>query len=123
MRSYMTTCFTAIFPFGILAKGEILEEKHLEALGKAGVADMLARGAIKALDDSEKPETPDGEAPEAPADDAEEPTGALPEELPGGEEDVPDDEELTGLDDLVEDEAPVEAAPPAEKRKRRSKAK
>ena len=47
---YVAKTYTSVYPYGLIARGEALEEKHIRALGEAGVADLLARGVIEAED-------------------------------------------------------------------------
>ena len=143
MKVYMTNTFTSIFPFGIIAKGEILEEKHLDALGEATIADMVARNALKVIDvpdrepdkaanegsaGSENPQnTGHGEAADTDKDsdgqnadtDEEGEADETAEDDPGDEEDEPEEIDMDAMDEVVgvqPAEAPVEPAEaPAEK--------
>ena len=119
---YVARTYTSIYPYGLIARGEALEEKHIRALGETGIADLLARGVIK----TEGPIS-GAEAPVSPAtgtnqgenttsgDDAPPPNEG--EDL--DEADVEDGEELTDLDGLDElaGEAPENEAAPSKAKK------
>jgi len=46
MMDYIAKVKTAIFPLGLVAKGEKLRKEHLDALGADTVADMVRRGVL-----------------------------------------------------------------------------
>lgn len=131
---YVAETYTSVYPYGLIARGEALEEKHIRALGDAGIADLLARGVIKAegpISGADAPVSPatgtsQGENTTS-GDDAPPPNEG--EDL--DEADVEDGEELTdldGLDELAGEEPENEAAPskakkPAAKRAGGRKAK
>lgn len=46
MMDYIAKVKTAIFPLGLVAKGEKLRKEHLDALGTDTIADMVRRGVL-----------------------------------------------------------------------------
>lgn len=138
MKVYMTNTFTSIFPFGIIAKGEILEEKHLDALGEATIADMVARKALKVIDvpdrkpdkaanedsaGSKNPQnTGHGEAADADKDsdgqnadtDEEGETDETAEDGQDDEEDEPEEIDMDAMDEVVGDQPAEVPAEPAD---------
>ena len=119
MKEYVVNRFTSIFPFGIIAKGEILTEKHLDKLGENVIADMVKRGVISAIDD-----VPDAETGAEDAARKEEPADELPpvespeEEQPDAEDEGATEEEveepaeleIESIDEIVEDQADTPAS-------------
>ena len=53
MKVYMANTFTSIFPLGIIAKGEILGQKHIDALDEATIADMVQRKVLVVVGEDE----------------------------------------------------------------------
>ncbi len=138
MKAYMANTFTSIFPFGIIAKGEILEEKHLDALGAATVDDMVARKALKVVEvPGDEPDENAGATfaqteneADAGNDEAAEPDRGEERDSDEDTGDDPDDEEdeaeeigMDALDEVVGDqpaEAPAEPAEKPESRRKRA---
>lgn len=126
MKEYMAKQNTGIYPYSRISPGEILQPKHIEAMGDRGLADLLARGVIVEIDSApEEPVEPDpaAGAEQNPEDgeieDAAEPAGAF------DEDDALEDLELPGLEDTVGDaeEPTEEPAPTAKKKTGRNRAK
>ncbi len=53
MKVYMANKLTSIFPLGIIAKGEILGQKHIDALGSETIADMVRRNVLVEIGEDE----------------------------------------------------------------------
>lgn len=110
MVEYRANTFTSIFPFGIVAKGDILTEKQLDALGEATVNDMVVRGVLTRTGEKhdEMAETHEPEADETQIDTPND----VPEEAPddGLDEDAEALEPDT-MDDVVDETEAPEAIP------------
>ena len=133
MMEYMAKQFTSIFPFGIIAKGEILSRQYTEALGEATLDDMVRRGVLERIgrDDTEDSAKPGAE--EAAEKGGEEQTEAPGEggkaqaEAPGESDAEPEAEELEAedgeglepdtMDDVVEEAGEPESAPTVKPKK------
>lgn len=116
MTKYVAKTNTGIYPYGIVRKGDVLQQKHLDALGKTGIAVLIGNGVIAEVKEESgvwRVECGDEKAHEAPA-------PALPEagEVEDPDEDFEDGDELTdleGLDDLAgEAEGGTTSSDPAE---------
>lgn len=134
---YVARTNTSVFPYGLIARGEALEEKHIRALGEAALAELVARGVIEAVEGS----APPPQAIPLPAEAGRQETAGTSSvsafgaaTFPNGGrllEDEEDGEELTDLDGLDElageepekDAAPSKAKKPAAKRAGGRKAK
>jgi hypothetical protein len=106
MTQYVAKTNTGIYPYGIVRKGDVLEQKHLDALGETGLSVLIANGVIGEREDGEARAI--GECPYGGREDREdrEEARALGERPYGDREDFEDGEELTdleGLDDLAGD--------------------
>ena len=118
MAEYMANQFTAIFPFGIVAKGEFLRQEHIDALGEATLADMVKRGVLSCNDADHEQKVPETATQADTADTVDpEDTGDTadnddPEDI---EDEEPVDLGIDPTDDLVEDEAPATPEPAAKK--------
>lgn len=119
MKEYIAKVNTGIFPYGYISPGEILQQKHVDALGDQGILDLLAWGVIEEMPAAEEDmqdtqQNPGTEEPE------QEPP-AETEESPDDGGDAADIPDITGIDfpadDLVgEEEAPEEPKRPASRK-------
>lgn len=55
MTEYRANRLTSIFPLGIIAKGEKLSSRHIEALGPTIIEGMVRRGLLSRIDDDDVP--------------------------------------------------------------------
>ena len=116
---YIAAKYTSVYPLGMIAKGATLTEEQAAALGEEAIADMVERGILTPADGARaKAEAPAnaGLPPKAtPGDDEASDAG----EASAGDEEL---EELTGIDDLIAEEAAPEppAEPPKKGRRRKS---
>ena len=125
MKEYVAKTNTGVYPYGVIRRGEVLQAKHIEALGAQGLADLLERNVIAVIADApEKPEEP------GPADQEREPEENDCGDISTATEDYDEDDaldglELPGLEDTVGDaEEPAgETKPAAKKKTGRSRAK
>lgn len=141
MKIYIAKTMTSIFPFGIVTKGEVLQQKHLDALGEETLEDMVRRGSLEAREDGEQTQAEETAKMEKPAADPEEGTDEAPEtgdetgadETPKTGDDAENDEEpeidteaeapeIDALDAIVAPAAEPEAAKPAKRGGRKKEA-
>ena len=133
MKVYKANCFTAIYPFGIIAKGEILNERHLKALDEEALGDLTRRGVISVIDlaPEDGADRADETGTQAPGNEAEAPedTEGTDEADTGGEGDEDEAEEidLAAMDAVLGEEptveSPEEAPAPKPARSRKKAAK
>lgn len=46
MTQYVAKTNTGIYPYGIVRKGDVLKQKHMDALGETGLSVLIANGVI-----------------------------------------------------------------------------
>lgn len=112
---------TAIFPFGLIAKGEALRQEHITALGEEALAELVERGVLVKIGG---PAPVDGNmgAAATEGDEADQADAEIDDaEDEADQADAPEDE-LAGLDDLMgEAEDEPEAKPDAKPAKKEAK--
>ena len=117
--TYRANRNTAIFPFGLIAKGEALRPVHIAALGEDALADLVRRGVFAKIGDAGDTDGQnDAEIGDAGTADVQD-VAEIDARDEADQADAPEDE-LSGLDDLMgEAEPETEAEPEAKKAKRR----
>ena len=102
MTQYVAKTNTGIYPFGIVRKGDVLEQKHLDALGETGLSVLIANGVIGEVQEEAAAFNTEVEIEATSSVTADAATPSP--EGKAFEEDFEDGEELTdleGLDDLA----------------------
>ena len=103
MTQYVAKTNTGIYPFGIVRKGDVLEQKHLDALGETGLSVLIANGVIGEVQENGATSSDLAALGHLPLKGkADEEAAKEPEEVEPEEEDFEDGETLTDLEGLDE---------------------